>query len=83
MIEKTLAEREVSYGLYKGAALISQNIKDAFHRTPNWALLEPYQKESLEMAANKLSRILNGDFMHKDSWHDVVGYFKLVEDNLE
>lgn len=81
-VAATIAERELTYGLYKGASLISQNIKRAFKASPNWEKLAPFQQESMEMAANKLGRILNGDYNHKDSWHDVAGYFKLVEDNL-
>lgn len=49
----------------------------------NWQSLAPDQKEALEMIAHKIGRILNGDPNYHDSWHDIVGYTKLVADRLE
>ena len=50
--------------------------------TPNWSKLAPDQRESLEMVAHKIGRILNGDPDYHDSWRDIVGYAKLVADRL-
>ena len=80
-IEKTLAERGPRYGNFEVQALVAQNIKAAFY-TGNWCKLAPDQKECLEMIAVKLSRILVGDPDYQDSWHDIIGYTKLVEDRL-
>jgi len=35
------------------------------------------------MICHKISRIVNGDPNYKDSWHDIIGYAKLIEDKLE
>jgi len=40
------------------------------------------KKEALEMTAHKIGRILNGDAEYKDSWHDIIGYIRLVEVTL-
>ena len=48
----------------------------------NWAKLDPDQREALEMIAHKMARILNGDQDHLDSWHDIQGYARLVEQRL-
>jgi hypothetical protein len=40
------------------------------------------QKESLEMIMHKVARILNGDPNYSDSWHDIAGYAKLIDDVL-
>jgi len=40
------------------------------------------QKEALEMIQHKIGRILNGDQYYHDSWHDIIGYAKLVADTL-
>ena len=48
----------------------------------SWEKLPPYIKEALEMNAHKTARILNGDFLYSDSYHDIIGYTKLVEDEL-
>lgn len=82
-IDNTLAERGNRYGQFDGHARITQNIKAAMQDSPNWARLAPDQKEALEMAAHKFGRILNGDPDYLDSWHDVIGYTRLVEQRLE
>jgi hypothetical protein len=48
-----------------------------------WYHLPEDGKEALEMVANKLARILNGDSLYVDSWRDIEGYVKLVADRLE
>jgi hypothetical protein len=80
-IETTLAERGSRYGNFEGHALIAQNIKAAM-REGNWDRLAADQRECLEMIAHKAARILNGDPDYHDSWHDIVGYAKLVADRL-
>lgn len=81
-IETTLQERGTRYGKFSEHARITQAIKDAMCDSPNWAMLAPDQKECLEMIAHKVGRILNGDPDYHDSWHDIVGYTKLVADRL-
>lgn len=79
-IDTTLAERGSRYGVYTEHARITQNIKGAMNTEPGWARLQPDQKETLEMIAHKIGRILNGDPNYHDSWHDIVGYGKLSAD---
>ncbi len=81
-IDATLAERGSRYGTFVGHAFVTQNIKRAMQNSTNWNSLEPDQKECLEMLAHKVGRILNGDPNYHDSWHDIVGYTKLVADRL-
>jgi len=82
-INRTLTERGSRYGAFTEHARITQNIKAAMADSPNWATLPPDMKEALEMIAHKAGRILNGDPHFHDSWHDIVGYTKLVADRLE
>src|SRR5579872_2478094 len=81
-IETTLAERGSRYGTFPGHASITQAIKSVMRGTNNWHKLAPDQQEALEMIAHKIGRILNGDPNYHDSWHDIVGYTKLVADRL-
>jgi hypothetical protein len=81
-IAHTLAERGSRYGSFEGHAKITQAIKAAMQDSPNWSLLPADMKEALEMVAHKCGRILNGDPHFHDSWHDIVGYAKLVADRL-
>jgi len=82
-IAETLKERGSRYGSFEEQGRIEQNIKQAFHDSPNWGLLAPDSKSALEMIATKISRILKGDPEFHDSWHDIVGYAKLVADRID
>jgi len=82
-INNTLAERGKIYGDYRDVAHRSQLIKTSLRSGKNWNRLVSCQRESLEMLANKLARILEGDQMHRDSWHDCVGYMQLVVQYLD
>lgn len=82
-ITATLENRQHRYGDFSDHARITQDIKTAMVHSSNWGRLTPAMKESLEMIAHKIGRILNGDPNYKDSWHDIVGYAKLVDDTLE
>ena len=81
-IDATLAERGSRYGEFGEHARIAQAIKRAMADSPNWPTLDADMRETLEMIAHKAGRILNGDPDYHDSWHDIVGYAKLVADRL-
>lgn len=81
-IEVTLAERGTRYGNFDSHASITQDLKTIMQTTPNWRKLTPAMKESLEMVAHKIGRILNGDPFYQDSWVDIEGYIHLVSKDL-
>ena len=81
-VEDTLQQRHERYGTYLETAQIIQDIKDVMRASPSWDGLEADQKESLELIANKLGRILRGDANYADSWHDIAGYATLIEKRL-
>ena len=90
-IEETLIERNSRYGSLKGHARITQALKESMHsfvryedgKGRSWDALSDDKKEALDMIAHKIGRILNGDPEYYDSWHDIVGYAKLIADTLE
>jgi len=77
-IKETLNTREEQYGHYKIVGQISQDIKAVMKKSPNYLVMPPYMRESMDMIANKLARILNGNYYLNDSWHDISGYASLV-----
>jgi hypothetical protein len=81
-IDDTIARRGRHYGGFEGNARIAQNIKAAMRDSPNWEDLPPDMKESLELTATKIARILNGDPNWPDSWRDISGYATLIESRL-
>ena len=80
-INEILKERGSRYGEFKSHARITQNIKFAM-QDGNWHDLSPDKRECLEMIAHKVGGILNGDPEYMDSWTDIIGYAKLVENTL-
>ena len=84
-IDKTLIERGSRYGKFADHATVTQRLKNVMHNSPNWTegKLTDAQKESLEMMAHKIGRILNGDPNYDDSWIDIEGYAKLITKQLQ
>lgn len=81
-VDATVEERGSRYGAFKDGADIMQSLKTVMRDTPNWSSLTPSQREALEMIQHKIGRILNGDPNYTDSWHDIQGYARLVEEEL-
>ena len=81
-ITETLGQREGRYGEYVNVAATAQQLKETLRSGASWGIMEAYMQESLDLIANKLARIVNGDPFYDDSWHDVGGYAKLVEIEL-
>lgn len=79
-VKNLLDEREKTHGWYPYVAGAAQAMKDMMRSAPNWALLDACQRESLDMIANKLARIMYGDPDHADHWRDVAGYAMLIVD---
>lgn len=81
-IEETLEEREENYGSFKSFAETSHAIKTAMRGSNGWYDLSNDKREALEMVAHKIARILNGNSNYRDSWHDCIGYLRLIERDL-
>jgi len=82
-ISDTLTERGKLYGKFADQAHVSQAIKDAMSIGRNWSSLSPDKREALDMIANKLGRLLNGDPEYPDNFRDIAGYALLVAEALE
>ena len=81
-VDATLTERGNRYGKFKDHAELSQQIKNVMRCSDGWCGLDYDMREALEMIQHKVARILNGDPTYADSWHDIAGYAKLVDDRL-
>lgn len=81
-IDAVLAERGKVHGDYEDHALYTQRIKGIIRQSDNYKDMSPHQRETLEMIAHKIGRILAGDPNHKDHWIDIAGYAKLTADRL-
>ena len=76
-IGSLLSEREKTHGNFDDTAAVIQGLKNVMRGSPNWGKLNPVHRESLEMMANKVGRILVGDPYYPDHWHDIAGYAQL------
>lgn len=72
-----LNERDKTHGGFRVNSSVSQRIKDIIRSEPTYANLTSPQKESLDMIAHKISRIIAGDPNFADHWDDLAGYAKL------
>jgi hypothetical protein len=84
-IEATLAERQSTYGNFEDVAFVTENIMSVLGqvRVNGLSELPNTHRMALYMIASKMARIVNGDFNHFDSWHDIGGYAKLIEDLIK
>lgn len=84
-VDAILNARGSKYGSYMESANTAIRIKSAMHDAIFGSNLEvfPDQLLSLDMIAVKISRIVNGDPNHTDSWIDIAGYAQLVADRLQ
>lgn len=84
-LDTVLDRREDQYGSYMQSADTAIKIKSAMHNAiaRNDLHLYPDQLMSLDMIAVKISRIVNGNPAHRDSWLDIAGYAMLVADRLQ
>ena len=76
-----LKERQRTHGLYSDTAKVAQMIKSIIAEYNNG--LSFIQRESLDLIATKMARILSGDADEPDHWVDVAGYADLVVFNLK
>ena len=80
-VDATLAERQSTYGNFEDVAFVTENIMSILAKVRVNGLddLPNTHRMALYMIASKMARIVNGDFNHLDSWHDIGGYSKLIE----
>jgi hypothetical protein len=77
-----LNEREASHGDFRDTSETAQALKNTLRNSANWRNMNGAQREALDMIANKLARVCNGDANFLDHWVDVAGYATLVARDL-
>jgi hypothetical protein len=79
---ETLNDREPKYGDFTELAKAVQAYKAAVRHAPSWVKMTAVQREAAEMIVLKLCRIVYGDPLHFDSWHDIAGYATLAAEEF-
>lgn len=80
--QETIEQREATHGDYRLQASAAQALKDIMRASPGWEAMTPAAKESCDMIAVKLSRVVNGSPDEPDHWTDIAGYATLVSNLL-
>ena len=80
--QETLNEREGQYGSFNTLANAVQAFKTVCRAAPSWPKMTAVQRETMDMLVLKQCRILYGDPMHADSWHDLCGYAMLATEEF-
>lgn len=91
-LAQTLEERGNQYGDFATHANLTQTLEkiimqhysqvNATQQNP-MPQLPHYMAEALHMVCHKVARIVNGNIMYKDSWHDIGGYTQKVVEIIE
>jgi hypothetical protein len=82
-IAEILDERGKRYGDFSDHAVICQGIKQVMWTNGGWTKLDVVKRQALEVIADKIARVLNGDPEYLDNWQDIIGYTQLVIDRLK
>jgi hypothetical protein len=53
------------------------------HNNAYWARMPLQVRETLEMIATKMSRVVTGDPLYEDSWADIAGYAQIMVRDAE
>ena len=81
-IDATLAERQSTYGCFEDVAFVTENIINVLKKC-NYNEMPHTHRMAMYMIASKMARLVNGDCNHLDSWHDIGGYAKLIENLIK
>lgn len=78
-VQDTLKQRGVRYGDFATGSALAVNLKRMIRAHANHAVLHAGHQQALDIIMDKVSRIINGDPMYADNWHDIAGYATLGE----
>jgi hypothetical protein len=79
VIQETLREREKTHGDYMEQSRLTQTLFNELMASRNGPTLPAFQREALHMICAKISRLMTGDNMEPEHWHDIAGYALLAE----
>lgn len=82
-LEETLKRRSGTHGNFVVQFDTAQRLKEVCKGGTKYDSMPEPMKEALDMVCHKLSRIVEGDPMFVDHWHDIAGYCQLIDNGLE
>ena len=74
-MDPAIPNRDDQHGGVQAVGEVSQRIKQWMRASDNWDSLSLGGRESLEMIAHKIGRVLSGSDPHdRQHWEDIAGY---------
>lgn len=81
-MSKITDSRNKTHGSFAENARVSQHIKNFMRSCAGYSKLTNVQRESIDMIALKLSRIVSGRAGVQDHWDDIGGYAELASQEI-
>jgi len=82
-VQNTLKQRGERYGDFELGSILASGLKRCLRNHPSHAALAAGHQQALDIIMDKVSRIINGDPLYADNWHDIAGYATLGEELCE
>jgi hypothetical protein len=82
-LEETLKQRGETHGDFVIQFETAQCLKNICRAGAEYGDMPRPMKEVIDMVCHKLSRIVDGDPMFADHWHDIAGYCQLIDKGLK
>ena len=74
-MDPAIPNRDDQHGGVQAVGQVSQGIKNCMRTSSNWFTLSFGGRDSLDMIAHKIGRILSGADPHdRQHWEDIAGY---------
>tara|TARA_R110002124_G_scaffold54618_2_gene155216 strand:+ start:682 stop:957 length:276 start_codon:yes stop_codon:yes gene_type:complete len=83
VVKEVLNERAKTHGSFADVARVAQSIKGAMYCVERRGTVSYETRESLDMIASKIARIICGDESETDHWLDIEGYARLARENMD
>lgn len=81
-IEETLKTRGNVHGDFVSSAVFKDAVGKIIRMTPNYDRMDAACHQAMFMIVEKMGRILYGDPIFADHWHDISGYAKLIDNAI-
>ena len=81
-IEETLKTRGNVHGNFVTSAVFKDTVNHLVSLTPNYDRMGHACRQAMFMIVEKMGRILYGEPIFADHWHDISGYAKLIDDAI-
>lgn len=81
-IEETLKTRGNVHGDFVSSALFKDAVGKLISLTPNYGRMGEACRQAMFMIVEKMGRILYGEPIFADHWHDISGYAKLIDNAI-